>query len=154
MESVFRRMWIGSVKRSMVRERGNARFAANWEVTPLWSYFRLGCQRTPGTLKSRGTPQPSVLDERLGDSRRRFIVKVFSSPTEPPPLARHGPNPLASGGKDGVAHRRQGQRQRRLSQARRRVVGLAPIDLNLRRLLHASPGGYGSWTAGSCRPPA
>src|ERR1035441_5676074 len=65
------------------------------------------------------------------------IVKWPSGPTESASLERQGANPLASGSKDSIAHRRQSRRQRRLTKAGRCVVGLAPIHLDLRRLPHA-----------------
>jgi hypothetical protein len=52
-------------------------------------------------------------------------------------LKLQGANPLASGGKDGVAQRRQSRPQRGLAQTRRCAVGLAPVHLNLGRLPHA-----------------
>ena len=65
------------------------------------------------------------------------FAKGFLSPTKPAPLERQGTNPLACGGEDGVAHRRQYWWQPRLSKARWCVVGLAPMHLNLRRLPYA-----------------
>src|SRR5208282_1571495 len=67
----------------------------------------------------------------------RFITKRHSSPTEPAPLQRQRTNPFASGGKYGVGDRRQSGRQRWLTQTCWRIVGLAPIHLDLRRLSHA-----------------
>src|SRR5208282_131587 len=73
----------------------------------------------------------------LNGSSWRFITKRHSSPTEPAPLQRQRTNPFASGGKYGVGDRRQSGRQRWLTQTCWRIVGLAPIHLDLRRLSHA-----------------
>ncbi len=78
-----------------------------------------------------------VLRDRRLDGSAQAVSQPHSGPTETASLERQGAKPLASSGKDGVAHRRQCRRQRRLTQARRCVVSLAPIHLNLRRLSHA-----------------
>src|ERR1035437_2580651 len=75
----------------------------------------------------------SFLNERLSD----YAPQPSSSPTEPAPLERQGANSLASGGEDGIAHRGQNRLQCRLAQPGWRVVGLAPIDFDLRHLPHA-----------------
>ena len=56
---------------------------------------------------------------------------------ESAPLQRQGADALAGGGEDGVRHRGQNRRQRRLAQAGGRKIGLAPEDLDRRRLAHA-----------------
>ena len=73
-----------------------------------------------------------------------------SSPAKPTLLHRQRPNPLARSREYRIRHRRQNRWQRRLAQSRRRVVGLAPIHIDLRRLPHAHQrDGCGSSTAGS-----